>query len=163
MDIPTLRPGVSGQHLRFISTATLIDAYLYTTQAYLYLELEVRRKAGAEPVIERYKLALDGFGLFAEQPLYVRPHGLGPRVTVDQLRHLNAVQRGQLRRLIVLLAMLARARAGSKRYSVRLHCLQPAPCEPFDGLTNQYHGSGRALRDAELKRRAAMRNAATQQ
>jgi len=155
----TLRPYATGQHERYLSTCAFIDGYLYSTGSKLYLVLEARiRGRNALPDAQAlYEIAPDQFGLFTERKLYAAPNGIGALGRVDNLKGLMDIQRAQLRRLIVLLAMSWRAslpvHAYGSRHSVKLHCLTPKPCSPLDGIANHYATSGRAARDVELARR----------
>lgn len=155
-----LRPYASGQHARWVSRCILLDAYLFSNASKLYLIFEVRLKANdVMPSTQLgYVIERDAFGLFSERRMYGAPSSLGVQVRVDDLKALNSTQRAQLRRLVVLLAMSVRAGLESgghgPRYSIKLHCLTPAPCAPLDGIRNEYATSGRAARDAELARRA---------
>lgn len=145
-----LRPHVQGVQANEILRRSCIwlDGYLYNKDHYLLLVLEPREGGKTELPVIGYKLVTDMFGLWTETKLFALPLHKGTPVHVDRVPNLNVVQRKQLRRLIVLLAISERARfIGHKRHSIKLHCIAPKPCDPFDGLPNVYAKSARAARD----------------
>ncbi len=158
-----LRQLASGQHEQWLSGCTFIDATLYSHQSRLVLAFDIRFKHHQNDMrpskVALYMLERDMFGLFVERKLYVEPKELGTPLRVDDLKALNALERGQLRRLCVLLSMSVRAtvqeQTGNRKFSVRLHCLTPDACDPWEGLRNYYSTSRRAARDIELARREA--------
>lgn len=157
-----LRPYAFGQHERWLASCVFIDAYLYSQHGQLFLTFQIRNKGKANDMRASYQvmysIGKDTFGLFSEREIFALPAHTGALVRVDELRSLNAIQRQQLRRLIILLALALRARLASKgngaRYSARLHCLAPIDlATPLDGVRNHYETSARGARDVELARR----------
>lgn len=150
MEPYTLRPRVFGQHLRFLRSATFIDCYLYQSGHDLLVELEFRRKGhSVKPdAIKQFSLHLNVFGLWEDAPaMGVFPTSAHLNVW-QHFPRASSIQKRQLARLLVLLAMRERAAIGG--YStVLIHALTPRPCDPCEGLVNHYAKTGRAARDAK--------------
>jgi hypothetical protein len=104
-----------------------------------------------------YSVEPDAFGLFGAVKLQTAPRVLGVSTRVDNLNAMTRMQRKALRELLRALATDLREAlwsADNCKFSTCLHCLQPVPLDPLDGIVNHYAGSGRASRDMELAKRA---------